>query len=86
MRRAALSRESSVPGERLLKPNVSYRARLLWLLLAIFMLTLGWHYDLGIWAMALRLFALYPLIVAVAGWSPLRALRERSDQADRAGS
>ena len=38
------------------------------------MLALGWLIDGDGWILALRVFALYPLVTGLAGWSPLYAL------------
>lgn len=42
----------------------------------------GWAVAHGGVAMALRLLAIYPLVTAVLGWCPLKALRLRSSRRD----
>lgn len=41
--------------------------------LGLIMLIVGWGGD-GSWDLALRVFALYPLITGVVGWCPVYAL------------
>ncbi len=38
------------------------------------MLIVGWGSAWGSWTLALRVFALYPLITGLAGWCPVYAL------------
>ncbi len=42
--------------------------------LGVLMLVIGWQSDGGAWSLALRVFALYPLITGIAGWCPIYAL------------
>ncbi len=42
--------------------------------LGLLMLIIGWRSDGGSWSLALRVFALYPLITGIAGWCPIYAL------------
>ncbi len=43
-------------------------------LLGLAMLILGWGSDWGSWSLALRVFALFPLITGLVGWCPIYAL------------
>ena len=47
--------------------------RVLRVALGLIMLVIGWGSD-GSWALALRVFALYPLITGLTGWCPVYAL------------
>ena len=47
--------------------------RVLRVALGLLMLVVGWRGD-GSWALALRVFALYPMITGVTGWCPVYAL------------
>ena len=54
--------------------NASAWDRALRVVLGLTMLIIGWRSDFGSWSLALRVFALYPLITGVAGWCPIYAL------------
>ena len=54
--------------------NVGVWDRALRVVLGLLMLIFGWRSDVGAWSLALRVFALYPLITGVAGWCPVYAL------------
>lgn len=47
--------------------------RVLRVALGLIMLVVGWRSD-GSWVLALRVFALYPLITGLTGWCPVYAL------------
>ena len=48
--------------------------RILRVTLGLLMLAVGWGSDGGGWALALRVFALYPLITGLVGWCSLYVL------------
>lgn len=54
--------------------NLTPRGRVLRLVVALTLLVVGWRLDLGLWSHVARVLALYPLVLAIVGWSPLRAL------------
>ncbi len=55
--------------------NAGTLDRALRVALGLLMLILGWGSDWGgSWTLALRVFALYPLITGLAGWCPIYAL------------
>ncbi len=55
--------------------NLTARERGLRLCLAVALMVLGWATGDGGWQIVARVAALYPLITALLGWSPARALR-----------
>lgn len=61
--------------------NLHYRERGLRFLLSLILLLIGWSVEAErwIWVIPLRLIALYPLLTAVTGWSPLRSLAASYD-------
>ncbi len=54
--------------------NTGVRDQALRIALGLLMLIIGWGSEGGYWSLALRVFALYPLITGIAGWCPVYAL------------
>ncbi len=54
--------------------NTGVWDRALRIVLGLLMLLTGWLGDGGLWSLALRVFALYPLITGITGWCPVYAL------------
>ncbi len=54
--------------------NAAAWDRVLRVVLGLAMLVLGWASTGGAWGLALRVFALYPLITGIVGWCPVYAL------------
>ena len=53
--------------------NAGATDRVVRVTLGVVMLAVGWGSD-GSWVLALRVFALYPLITGLVGWCPIYAL------------
>ncbi len=58
--------------------NAAVWDRVVRVALGLLMLIFGWRGDGGSWSLALRVFALYPLITGLAGWCPIYALLQAS--------
>ncbi len=57
--------------------NLELRRRLLRLMLGALMLAIGWwgiEADGSVWAVPLRVVALYPLLTGLVGWCPMVSL------------
>ncbi len=53
--------------------NTTARDRAFRVVLGLLMLIIGWGSG-AYWSLALRVFALFPLITGIAGWCPVYAL------------
>lgn len=54
--------------------NLHALDRIVRLALGVALFIFGWQAESGSWVAMLRVFALYPLITAFAGWCPIYAL------------
>ncbi len=54
--------------------NLHLWDRIARLLLGAVMFAVGWYSGPTAWAMALRVFAFYPVVTGLAGWCPIYAL------------